>query len=236
MRVHLVHAHPEPQSFVAAMETVTRQTLRKQGHRVTRSDLYAMGFNAVASAADFRSPANPDRLVYALEQRQAAQAGTLASDIAREVERVLAADLLAFTFPVFWFGTPAILKGWIERIFLSGLFYGGRRLYGRGGLAGKRAFVACSLGGRAQMFGPGAIHGELEGGMMRHFFQGTLGYVGLAVHRPFVAYHVPYLDEATRGGILEDLAACVDTLDARPFLPMPDLADYDDRLAPRHDP
>jgi putative NADPH-quinone reductase len=45
------------------------------------------------------------------------------------------------------------------------------------------------------MFGPQSIHGELETGMLRHFFQGTLGYVGLAMHQPFVAYHVPSVDD-----------------------------------------
>lgn len=36
------------------------------------------------------------------------------------MEYVLASDLLPFTFPVFWFSPPAILKGWVERVFLSG--------------------------------------------------------------------------------------------------------------------
>lgn len=233
MRVHLVHAHPEPRSFVAAMRDTVREAFETRGDTVTVSDLYAMGFNPVLSAADFEERERPGHLAYALEQRHAFAAGTLAPDIRAEVEHVLAADLLAFTFPVFWFGPPAILKGWIERVFLSGPFYGGRRVYERGGLAGKRAFAAASLGGRAHMFGPGAIHGELETGMMRHFFQGTLGYVGLAVHRPFIAYHVPYVDDAARRGTLDELCACVRDLDDRPLLPMPDLHAYDDTFAPK---
>jgi NAD(P)H dehydrogenase (quinone) len=233
VRVHLVHAHPEAGSFVAAMRDVVVRELRAQGAEVTVADLHAMAFNPVLSAADFGSRRNPDRLTYALEQRHGHEAGTLAPDIRAEVGNVLAADVLAFTFPVFWFSVPAILKGWIERVFLSGPFYGGRRIYGRGGLAGKRAFAAMSLGGRPHMFGPGAVHGELETGMMRHFFQGTLGYVGLAVHRPFVAYHVPYVDDARRRAMLDGLAAYVRDLDRQPTLAMPDLEAYDDTLAPK---
>jgi len=142
------------------------------------------------------------------------------------------AELIVFSFPVFWFSVPAILKGWIDRVFLSGPFYGGKRVYGRGGLSGKRAFVATSLGGREHMFGAGALHGELTTGMMRHFFQGTLGYVGLTVHEPFIAHHVPYLDDAARQGLLEELRNCIVSLSDRPVLPMPDLALFDESFAP----
>ncbi|MFE1603285.1 NAD(P)H-dependent oxidoreductase [Methylobacterium sp. ID0610] len=233
MQVHLIHTHPEPGSFTAAMRDTVRGTFEARGDAVTVSDLYAMRFNPVSSAADFRVRERPETLVYASEQRHAFASGTLAPDIAAEVERVLAADLLAFTFPVFWFGPPAMLKGWIERVFLAGRFYGGRRVYAHGGLAGKQAFVAMGLGGRAHMFGRDAIHGELEAGMMRGFFQGTLGYVGLAVHRPFVAHHVPYVDDATRGAVLDDLRTCVRDLDERPVLPMPDVGAYDASFAPK---
>jgi NAD(P)H dehydrogenase (quinone) len=235
MHVHLVHAHPEPGSFVAAMRDVICEGLAARGDTVTVSDLYAMGFNPVLSAEDFGSRARPDYLNYALEQRHAYSTGTLAPDIRDEVEKVLRADALAFTFPVYWFSMPAILKGWIERVFLSGPFYGGRRIYEQGGLAGKHAFAAISLGGRRHMFGAGAIHGELEDGLMRHFFQGTLGYVGLAVHHPFVAYHAPYVDRAGRSLMLDELKAYVSAIDAQPLLPMPRLEEFDETFAPREE-
>ena len=144
---------------------------------------------------------------------------------------MLVADLVAFTLPIFWYISPAILKGWIDRVLLSGVFYGGRRIYGSGGLSGKRAFVAMSLGGRDHMFGKDAIHGELALGMMKHFFQGTLGYVGLGVHEPFVAYHVPYVDEASRKDMLSDLSNTVLNLEDRPVIAMPDLSQFDERFA-----
>ncbi|WP_286772948.1 NAD(P)H-dependent oxidoreductase [Sphingomonas sp. 66-10] len=231
MKVHLVHAHPEQDSFVAAMRDMMLDAFAERGDEVTLSDLYAMRFNPVISAADFGLDSADGHVVYALEQRRAWQQGTIAADIRDEVEKVLAADLVAFTFPIFWYSTPAILKGWIDRVFLSGAFYGGRRIYGSGGLSGKRAFVAMSLGGRDHMFGKNAIHGELALGMMKHFFQGTLGYVGLGVHEPFVAYHVPYVDEASRKDMLSDLRNTVLKLEDRPVIAMPDLSQFDERFA-----
>lgn len=215
------------------MRDVVIEELRGAGHVVTLSDLYAMSFDPVVSTRDFTRRANPDYLVYAVEQRHAYTNDALAPDIRREVDQVLEADVLGFTFPLFWFGVPAIMKGWIERVFLSGPFYGGKRLYGRGGLAGKRAFAAFSLGGREYMFGPEAIHGELAGGMLRDFFQGTLGYVGFAVHRPFIAYHVPYVSRDRREAMLEALREYIRTLEHQSTLSVPDLARFDETLQPR---
>jgi NAD(P)H dehydrogenase (quinone) len=233
MHVHLIHAHPEPRSFVAAMRDAICDSLTFRGSTVTVSDLYAMHFNPVLSGEEFGSRARSDYLNCALEQRHAYATGTLAPDVRNEVDKVLRADMLAFTFPVFWFSMPAILKGWIDRVFLSGPFYGGRRIYGQGGLAGKRAFAAISLGGRSHMFGQGAIHGELEDGLLRHFFQGALGYVGLAVHRPFVAYHAPYEDQAKRSRMLDDLKVYVSTIEAQAIMQMPRLEDFDETFVRR---
>jgi NAD(P)H dehydrogenase (quinone) len=233
MRVHLVHAHPEPNSFVSAMRDVVIDELRAAGATVTICDLYHYDFNPVLSGNDFTSRGRPDYLLYAVEQRHGYATSTLASDIASEVENVLTADLIVFTFPIFWFSVPAILKGWIDRVLLCGPMHSGNReFYDLGGLRGKRTFTAMALGGRRNMFGPDALHGELETGMMRHFFQGTLGYVGLTVHKPFVAHHVPYITHHERQAQLQDLRVYVRELDRQPTLKFPELRDFDDMLTP----
>lgn len=233
MHAHIIHAHSESDSFVAAMRTVIETRLIASGVTVSQSDLYAMNFNPVLSPADFGERRDATHLTYALEQRHGYETDSLSPDILAEIEKVLAADLLVFTFPVFWFSVPAILKGWIDRVFISGPFYGGRRIYGAGGLAGKRAVAAFSLGGRDHMFGPGSVHGDLETGMLRHFLQGSLGYVGLQVIEPFVAYHAPYLPEEERSGMLADLATYIDRLDDQRTMTMPDLGAFDASLARR---
>ncbi|HEX4870310.1 MAG TPA: NAD(P)H-dependent oxidoreductase, partial [Moraxellaceae bacterium] len=121
MNVLIVHAHPEPRSFTASMLHTAVADLTAAGHQVEVSDLYAMDWNPVASADDFGSRKNPDYLVYALEQRHAYEAGTIAPDIAAELEKLKRADLLILNFPVYWFSVPAMLKGWIDRVLISGL-------------------------------------------------------------------------------------------------------------------
>ncbi len=226
MNILIVHAHPEPQSFCAAMKDAAVEVFRQQGHAVTVSDLYAMRFNPVASAEDFASRANPDYCVYALEQRHAAETGTLPDDIRTELEKLLACDLLVLTFPLFWASVPAILKGWFDRVLVSGKVYGGKRFYNRGGLAGKRALVGVTLGGREDMFGESGIHGPLEG-MLKPVLQGTLGYAGCSVLKPFAGWHIPYISAEQRAQVLQAWRARLAGLaEEADFLPMPDLADF----------
>lgn len=231
MNVLIVHAHNEPRSFCTALCRLAEQTLREQGHGVKVSDLYGMNWNPVASEADFLERRNPDYLVYALEQREAVTAQTLAADIREELDKLLWADLVIFNFPVYWFSVPAILKGWFDRVLVSGICYGGKRFYDQGGLAGKRALLTLTLGGRDHMFGPGAIHGPLED-MLRPVLRGTLAYTGMTVLPPFVAWHVPYVGDDVRAGYLQAYQARLAGIEQDTPLVFPRLDQFDARLYP----
>ncbi|MDR0245361.1 MAG: NAD(P)H-dependent oxidoreductase [Burkholderia sp.] len=231
MKVLIVHAHPEPQSFCTALKTTAEEVLRAEGHEVEVSDLYAMGFNPVASANDFGARANDDYCVYALEQRHGVTNGTISADIREELDKLMRCDLLVLNFPLFWFSTPAILKGWIDRVLVSGAVYGGMRFYDRGGLKGKRAIVSLTLGGQAHMFGNDGVHGSLQG-MLRHLLQGTLGYTGLDVLEPFVAWHVPYVSNEVRAGYLDAWRNRLPSLAAEQPLVFPSLDNFDAHLHP----
>lgn len=231
MKVLIVHAHPEPKSFSAALKTAAEQNFLNAGHEVQVSDLYAMKFNPVASPDDFKQRSNPDYCVYALEQRHAVQTKSLSADIQMELDKLLWCDLLLLNFPIFWFSTPAILKGWIDRVLVSGIVYGGKRFYDRGGLGGKRALVSLTLGGQEHMFGSEGIHGPIET-MLKHLLQGTLAYSGLQVLPPFVGWHVPYITDEARQQLLIAWRNRIRSIESDTPLRFPTLADYDDRLHP----
>lgn len=232
MKVLIVHAHYEPQSFTTALKDQAVATLTAAGHEVQVSDLYAANFNPVASAADFAGRSDPDYCVYALEQRKGFANGTIAADIREEVAKVDWCDLLILNFPVFWFSVPAIMKGWIDRVFVSGHFYGGKRFYDQGGMCGKKAMLSFTLGGREHMFGPDAIHGELDT-LLRPIQRGTLAYAGFTVLPPFAAYHVPYVTTQERQQMLAVYAERLQHLDRLTPLRFPSLADFDERLYPK---
>lgn len=230
-KVLIVHAHPEPQSFSAAMKDAAAKELLEMGYEVRISDLYDIQFNPVASANDFSERARPAYLTYALEQRNGYTTNSLAPDIIEQVENVIWADLIIFNFPIYWFSVPAIMKGWIDRVLLSGPFYGGLRFYDRGGLVGKTAWPTFTLGGQQHMFGPQSVHGDLDQ-MLAHFLRGTLGYLGFKVLRPFVAYHVPYISQHEREGVMKEFQNDVRHLQARDAFSFPTLADFDETLHP----
>lgn len=231
MNVLIVHAHNEAQSFTTAMKDLAVSELSAQGHAVEVSDLHAMNWNPVASAADFGSRANPEYLTYALEQRKGVESATIASDIRGELDKLLRADLLILSFPLYWFSVPAILKGWIDRVLVSGTCYGGLRFYDRGGLRGKRALLALTCGGRPHMLVEGGIHGPIDE-MLRPILRGTLAYVGMEVLPPFVGYHVPYLKPEQRAAILEEYRQRLRSLDQLQPLQFPSMDAFDERLYP----
>lgn len=231
MNIFIVHAHPEPQSFTTSMMKTAVEEFTRAGHSVEVSDLYAMNWNPVASAADFGSRKKEDYLVYALEQRYSNEAGTIAPDIAAEIEKIKKADLIILNFPLYWFSVPAILKGWIDRVLVSGFCYGGLRFYDNGGLKGKKAMLSFTLGGREHMFGPDAIHGELEV-MLRPLLRGTLAYVGLEVLPFFAGYHIPYLKPEAREQIMQDYKTHLAGIASLAPLSFPKMSDFDERLYP----
>jgi NAD(P)H dehydrogenase (quinone) len=232
MNILIVHAHYEPQSFTTALKDLAVETLSAAGHEVRVSDLHAMNWNPVASAADFGERRNPDYCTYALEQRHGFENGTLAPDVLAEVEKVDWCDLLILNFPIFWFSVPAIMKGWIDRVFVSGRFYGGKRFYDQGGMTGKRAMLSFTLGGQPHMFGPEGIHGEIDV-MLRPLLRGALAYAGFTVLPPFAAYHVPYLSHEGRRQLLVDYQQRLQHLDELEPLCFPSMGDFDERLYPK---
>ena len=233
MNVLIVHAHPEAKSFNTALMTLAKEQLTQAGHCVEVSDLYEMNWNPVASADDFAQRKSPDYLVYALEQRYNFDQQAIAPDIAIEIAKLQKADLLILNFPLFWFSVPAIMKGWIDRVLISGVCYGGMRFYDQGGLKGKKALVTLTLGGREHMFGENAIHGELVDGMLRPLLRGTLAYVGLEVLPPFIGYHVPYISQEAREQMLVDYKHYLANLNDLTPLRYPHMDEFDGKLYPK---
>ncbi|HET8983316.1 MAG TPA: NAD(P)H-dependent oxidoreductase [Pedococcus sp.] len=198
----LVYAHPEPTSFAAALRQRAERELTEAGWTVEVSDLYAEGFNPVAGPGDFTSPSDPRRLHVQREQAHAASSGTLAPDLLREVERLERADLLVFLAPLWWFGLPAILKGWVDRVFVFGRVYGNGLTFETGPLRGKQAMLALTTGGPESSYSEGGAHGELDV-LLHSVHHGMFRFTGMDALDPFVAWGAGWADDATRAAYLD---------------------------------
>jgi NAD(P)H dehydrogenase (quinone) len=108
MRILVLYAHPNPESFSAALHRNVVDTLRRGGHEVDDCDLYAEGFDPVLTRAE--------RLAYleVPENRAPVEA---------YVRRLEQAEGIVLVFPVWNFGFPAILKGFLDRVFLPGVTF-----------------------------------------------------------------------------------------------------------------
>lgn len=225
MQALLVYAHPEPRSFNAGLRDITIKTLQDQGYNVEVSDLYAMNFDAVAGRGDFTECKNSEILNLSLEQRHAAKNGTLTPLIAQQLEALQKADLLILHFPLWWFGMPAILKGWIDRVFVSGVVYGRSAQFERGKFLGKRALVCITTGAPEISFTSDGINGEMNT-LLMPLLRGVFGFTGMKVLPPFVGYAVPYIGEVARQDMLLSYEHYIKNLELLTPLRMPRLADH----------
>lgn len=203
MNVLIVFAHPDPHSLNAAMRDVCIAELEAQGHRVEVSDLYAMSFKPVVDRADFPLLPPDERLKVARASSEGYAAGHLTGDVLAEIDKLQRADAILLHFPLWWYSMPAILKGWIDRVFACGFAYGvgehsdakwGER-FGEGSLAGKRAMVITSTGGWAEHYSARGINGPLDD-ILFPIQHNILFYPGAEVLPPFVVYQADRLTPA----------------------------------------
>jgi NAD(P)H dehydrogenase (quinone) len=200
----VVLAHPEPTSFAAALAGTAVASLAGAGWDVTLLDLYREGFDPVLTERDFTERAIPERLQPMDEQLHAAGRHTFAPDLAHHIELFTAADLLLLVSPMWWFSVPAMLKGWIDRVFANGVAYSYPEVPAWSGFLGsKRGMLVMTSSYEREQFRADRV-GEL-GHVLHPLLYGTLAYTGMEVLEPFIAYAADSVEDEVRAGYLVQL-------------------------------
>lgn len=225
MRFLFVHAHHEPTSFCSALVQVGAEALRAEGHEVEVSDLYAMGFDPVSDRRNFSTVRDSLRLKQQAEEEYASAHDGFVPELAAEMDKLARADVLVLSFPLWWLGMPAILKGWVDRVFALGRAYGGGRYYDRGVFAGKRAMCAITVGGSSAAYSEFGLYGPLEA-TLYPIHHGILAFTGFSVVEPFVVHGPARLREEDRQQRLLHFVERLRMIDALPVLEAPSTADY----------
>jgi len=109
MRVLVIHAHPDSESFNHAILAATLDGLARAGHDATVIDLYALDYPGGLSRDEWRAYETNSPVLDPL--------------VAEHVALVRAADALVFVYPTWWSSVPAILKSWLERTMVMGLAF-----------------------------------------------------------------------------------------------------------------
>ncbi|WGI24401.1 NAD(P)H-dependent oxidoreductase [Halomonas alkaliantarctica] len=236
MNVLIVLAHPERKSFNGGLVNVAVNQLAEAGHSVEVDDLYAEQFDPVERAEHYPHQSVDADYFYPLnEQRAHYQQNTLPLDVQRELARLEWADLVIFQFPLWWHATPAILKGWLDRVLVYGGRYTSRMRYDRGYYRGKQAMLSVTTGSPEETFQPFG-----RAGNMVHWLwpmHASLYYVGFDVLAPQVSYGIQgggirYQEETDIAGHLatckETLASRLVSLDSERPIPFTGWNDWDD--------
>ncbi len=108
MRALVVYCHPRPDSFTAAVRDRVLDKLAGVGAEVRVQDLYAMGFDPVMGGQEHREYEDE-----AINQKP----------VAGECADLIWCDTLIFVYPTWWYGLPAMIKGWLDRVLVPGLAF-----------------------------------------------------------------------------------------------------------------
>ena len=233
MHALIILAQPEPQSTNARLARCAAESFRARGASVELSDLYAMGFDPVEGPRHYPSRADAAYFDAQREQRGAFEQAATPPDVHAEIEKLQRADVILIQFPLWWWGPPAILKGWFDRVLIyGGLYSSGRRLE-RGPLAGRKAMLSVTLGASPAACEHDGHDGDIQLVLWPVFM--TLRYVGLSILPPLL---VPGVHAGRDPAAAEAIAARVDAaereladriarIETLPELPFNTLEDFD---------
>lgn len=179
----VVFAHPNPESFGKAIKEVIIKASEKRAFNTRVKDLYDEKFNPVLAASDF----------------EAFRKGEIPSDIKKEQELVTWADIITFVYPVWWAGLPAILKGYIDRVFSYGFAYEARNGAMAGLLGGRRVRLFSTTGTPDAVYSANGMYSSMK----QTQDAGIFGVSGIddVEHIFFAA--VPSVDDGARAKYLD---------------------------------
>ena len=185
MKYLIVYAHPDPNSFNHAVLGAVERRLKETGCRYDVRDLYALGFDPVL----------------AREELTPGGAKDATGDAERERKHIAEADALIFIYPVWWFAMPAIMKGYVDRVFSEGFAFvseGGRL---RGLLGGKKAFIISTTGAPREIL---SRMGYLDA-MSKTTDTGIFEFCGMEIVEHRYLFAVPEAGETARMIMLEEV-------------------------------
>lgn len=129
----VILCHPQADSFNAAVAHRYCETVREIGHTAVVRDLYRIGFDPVLQS----------------DERPQSTDIVLAPDVAAEIEEIRSADVFVLIYPI-WFGTPpAMLKGYVERVFGAGFDHRAMRDHARHSFMADKHLLSLSSSGNS---------------------------------------------------------------------------------------
>jgi NAD(P)H dehydrogenase (quinone) len=125
MKHLIIYAHPNAKSLNSHLKNILVEHLERGNHEVIVRDLYQLNFNPILS----------------LEDMAGQRSGIVSDDVKKEQNFITWADCITFIHPIWWTGLPAIMKGYIDRVFSYGFAYRYDQGIQKGLLTGKQTVI-----------------------------------------------------------------------------------------------
>lgn len=189
MKVLIIYSHPNPNSFNSAIKQNLQDEIISQGHEAKIRDLYALNFNPILSAEDFTQ----------LNQ------GNIPQDIKTEQDFISWCDTIVFVYPTWWSNVPAILRGYIDRVFSKGFAY----TYNEQGpvalLKDKKIMIFQTTGSTEGML----MQNNMVESMTNSIDSGIFAFCGMGVLKHKYFFAVPTVSDEERKKMLEEVKEIV---------------------------
>ncbi|MDD5217574.1 MAG: NAD(P)H-dependent oxidoreductase [Candidatus Omnitrophica bacterium] len=192
MKHLVVYGHPNPKSFSHAILNTFVERLREKKHEVRVRDLYDLHFDPCLKGSEL-----------ALLEK-----GQVPKDIQSEQEHVRWADIVTFIYPLWWTGLPAILKGYLDRVFSQGFAYIDSEKGPKGLLPGKKIFMMTPMGAPEKVYADMGIFKSMN----QVIDESLTGFCGMTAvgHKYFG--QVSAVSQEARAEMLEEVKRLADSL------------------------
>lgn len=213
----IVIAHPEPKSICQAIGNTAIEALEAAGHEVKVTRLYEQNFDALSTRKNYKEVKDAAHFKPPIEDAHATATNTFANDVEAEIQKLEWCDVLVFQFPLYWFSLPAVLKGWVDRVFAFSRTYSYAQMYTTGVFKGKRAILSFTTGGPGAMYTPDGFSGDING-ILRPIHRGIFEFVGFSVLAPNILYAAAHGTDDDRKAFLGEWAKRVVALHEEPAI------------------
>jgi len=189
MKYLIIYAHPDPGSFNHAVMEIISEELKNNNKDFVLRDLYQINFNPILKTEDLT----------------AIQNGAVLEDVKKEQEHIRSSDILIFIFPIWWSSMPAILKGYIDRVFSLKFAYDITADGAIGLFKGKKVFMVSTTGASKDQYEKEGAFQMMNLSIDMAIFQ----FSGMEVigHKYFSS--VPSVSDRDRKQMLEELKLLV---------------------------
>lgn len=179
----IIYTHPNINSFSCAIVDAVKEFSMQQKYKTEIRDLYSIGFDPVLKLTDLSD----------------IHEGKVPEDIKREQSYIEWADIVTFIYPIWWTGMPAILKGYIDRVFSYGIAYKQGKNGSEGLLKDKKVFIFSPMGTSNETYNKNGM----TDAMKRVSEVGIFNFCGMKVEQHAFFGDVPNVEEKVRKQYLQ---------------------------------